>query len=147
MLNEKQVLEIVPVGRSTLWRMEKAGRFPRSTYISPNRRIWFEDEIIAWQKAIAECDPHFDPARGRGKGRRKAREQAAVQLTRTTKSRSNVPWLRWRLPTSRGFNRLAIHISDEVPFERGPRALVAWGGPVHGAPSERRRSSKVFRQE
>jgi prophage regulatory protein len=59
----------VPVGRSTLWRMEKAGRFPRSTYISPNRRIWFEDEIIAWQKTIAECDPHFDPARGRGKAR------------------------------------------------------------------------------
>ncbi|MCK1669675.1 MULTISPECIES: AlpA family phage regulatory protein [unclassified Bradyrhizobium] len=79
MLNEKQVLEIVPVGRSTLWRMEKAGRFPRSTYISPNRRIWFEDEIIAWQTAIAECDPHFDPARGRGKGRRKVRQQAAVQ--------------------------------------------------------------------
>ena len=30
MLNEKQVLEIVPVGRSTLYRMEKAGRFPTS---------------------------------------------------------------------------------------------------------------------
>jgi len=66
MLSEKQVLAIVPVGRSTLWRMEKAGRFPKSTYISPNRRVWFEDEIIAWQKAVDE----FDPNRGRGKGRR-----------------------------------------------------------------------------
>jgi len=35
------VLEIVPVGRTTLYRLEKAGRFPRSTYISPNRRVWF----------------------------------------------------------------------------------------------------------
>src|SRR5437867_5728868 len=43
MLNEKQVLEIVPVGRTTLYRMEKSGRFPRSTYISPNRRVWYED--------------------------------------------------------------------------------------------------------
>ena len=34
MLNEKQVLEIVPVGRTTIYRMEKAGRFPKSTYIS-----------------------------------------------------------------------------------------------------------------
>ena len=65
MLSEKQVLEIVPVGRTTLYRMEKAGRFPKSTYISPNRRVWFEDEIIAWQNAVDE----FDPNRGRGKGR------------------------------------------------------------------------------
>ena len=66
MLNEKQVLQIVPVGRTTLYRMEKAGRFPKSTYISPNRRVWFADEIIAWQNAVDE----FNPTRGRGKGRR-----------------------------------------------------------------------------
>jgi hypothetical protein len=47
--------------------MEKAGRFPKSTYISPNRRVWFEDEIIAWQEAVDERDP----SRGRGKGRRR----------------------------------------------------------------------------
>ena len=67
MLNEKQVLQIVPVGRTTLYRMEKTGRFPRSTYISPNRRVWFADEIIAWQNAVDE----FNPNRGRGKGRRR----------------------------------------------------------------------------
>jgi prophage regulatory protein len=68
MLSEKQVLEIIPVGRTTLYRMEKAGRFPRSTYISPNRRVWFEDQIIAWQAAVDE----FNPNRGRGKGRARA---------------------------------------------------------------------------
>ena len=68
MLNEKKVLEIVPVARTTLYRMEKAGRFPKSTYISPNRRVWFEDEIIAWQHAVDE----FNPNRGRGKGRARA---------------------------------------------------------------------------
>jgi prophage regulatory protein len=52
MLDEKQVLNIIPVGHTTLWRMEKKGGFPKSTYISPNRRIWFEDEIVAWQKQI-----------------------------------------------------------------------------------------------
>jgi predicted DNA-binding transcriptional regulator AlpA len=70
MLSEKQVLEIVPVGRTTLYRMEKAGRFPPSTYISPNRRVWFEDEIVAWQSAVDERNPNFNPNRGRGKGRR-----------------------------------------------------------------------------
>src|SRR4051794_23574613 len=66
MLNETQVLGIIPVSRTTLYRMEKSGRFPKSTYISPNRRVWFEDEIIAWQNAVDE----FDPRRARGKGRR-----------------------------------------------------------------------------
>ncbi|MET4481206.1 AlpA family phage regulatory protein [Bradyrhizobium sp. F1.13.3] len=68
MLNEQQVLHIVPVGRTTLYRMEKAGTFPRSTYISPNRKIWYEDEIIAWQNAV----DRFDPNRRRGQGRRRS---------------------------------------------------------------------------
>jgi hypothetical protein len=42
-------------------RMAKTGRLPKGTYISPNRRVWFEDEIIAWQNAVDE----FDPNRGR----------------------------------------------------------------------------------
>ena len=67
MLNEKQLLDIVPLSRTSIYRMEKAGKFPRSTYISANRRIWYEDEIVAWQNVVDE----FDPRRGRGKGRRR----------------------------------------------------------------------------
>jgi prophage regulatory protein len=59
MLNETQVLEIIPISRTTLFRLGKSGRFPKGTFISPNRRVWFEDEIIAWQDAVD----------GRGKGR------------------------------------------------------------------------------
>ncbi|WP_156526781.1 helix-turn-helix transcriptional regulator [Bradyrhizobium sp.] len=66
MLTETQVLDIIPLSRTTLYRMEKAGRFPKCTYISPNRRVWYEDEIVAWQNAVDE----FDPRRARGKGRR-----------------------------------------------------------------------------
>ena len=65
MLNEAQVLAIIPISRTTLHRMGKSGRFPPGTYISPNRKIWFEDEIVAWQNTVDE----FNPARGRGKGR------------------------------------------------------------------------------
>lgn len=68
MLNEAQVLEIIPVSRTTLYRMEKTGRFPKSTYISPNRRVWYEDQIVAWQNTVDELDPH----RARGKGRHRA---------------------------------------------------------------------------
>jgi prophage regulatory protein len=66
MLVEDQILDIIPVSRSTLWRMERAGTFPKATYISANRRCWFEDEIIEWQNTVNE----FQPNRGRGKGRR-----------------------------------------------------------------------------
>lgn len=60
MLNEKQVLQIVPVSTVTLWRMEKNGQFPKGSYISANRKVWFEDEIVAWQNEV----------NGRGRGRR-----------------------------------------------------------------------------
>lgn len=52
MLTIEEVLEIVPVTRGTLYRMEKNGKFPRSHYISENRRVWFEDEIIDWQSGL-----------------------------------------------------------------------------------------------
>jgi prophage regulatory protein len=61
MLNEKQVLAMIPISRSTLWRMEKAGKFPRSTYISSNRRFWFADEVTAWQNAINGQRRHGRP--------------------------------------------------------------------------------------
>jgi prophage regulatory protein len=66
MLDEKKLLAIVPFSRATLFRMEKAGTFPRGTYISPNRKIWYEDEIVSWQNSVDE----YNANRGRGKGRR-----------------------------------------------------------------------------
>jgi len=60
MLNIEQVLRVVPVSPVTLWRMEKKGSFPKGTYISPNRKVWFEDQIVKWQAAVD----------GRGRGRR-----------------------------------------------------------------------------
>lgn len=66
MLNEAQVLALIPVSRTTLHRMTKTGRFPKGTYVSANRRLWFADEVAAWQRAVDE----FDPCRARGKGRR-----------------------------------------------------------------------------
>jgi prophage regulatory protein len=66
MLTERMVLDLVPLSRTTLYRLERAGKFPQSVYVSPNRRLWFRDQIIAWQAAVDERNPN----RGRGKGRR-----------------------------------------------------------------------------
>ena len=52
MLSEKEVLKIIPVGHTTLWRMVKKGRFPKPTFVSANRCFWYEDVILAWQNEI-----------------------------------------------------------------------------------------------
>lgn len=52
MLTEKQVLALVPVSRATLYRMIGDGRFPAGTFISANRRIWYDTTIAAWQDEI-----------------------------------------------------------------------------------------------
>ncbi|KYK50033.1 hypothetical protein A1D31_22235 [Bradyrhizobium liaoningense] len=52
MLELEQVLKIVPVSKSTLLRMLAEERFPRGHYISPNRRVWYEDDILKWQDQL-----------------------------------------------------------------------------------------------
>jgi predicted DNA-binding transcriptional regulator AlpA len=67
MLDIHQVLDIVPVGRTTIFRMERDGRFPASHWPSPGRRCWFEDEVAAWQESL--------PTNNRINRRRKAVKQ------------------------------------------------------------------------
>ena len=82
MLVEDQILEIIPVSRTPLWRMERSGRFPPATYVSANRKCWYEDEVISWQNSVNERQPN----RGRGKGRRAATEKLnpGNSVTKTT---------------------------------------------------------------
>ena len=60
MLSQEQVLAIVPISPLTLWRMEKKGTFPKGTFISANKKIWYLDEIVRRQGEV----------NGRGRGRR-----------------------------------------------------------------------------
>jgi prophage regulatory protein len=59
MLTIEEVLNIVPVSEKTIYRMQKAGTFPRSHPMFPGskgpmRRFWYADEIRAWQEALEE---------------------------------------------------------------------------------------------
>jgi predicted DNA-binding transcriptional regulator AlpA len=60
MMKQEEVLQIVPVSASTLWRMEKDGLFPKGDWISYNTKVWYEDEVIVWQNSTS----------GRSRGRR-----------------------------------------------------------------------------
>ena len=52
MMSIEQVLALIPVSRTTLWQMEGERRFPTGHYISNNRKVWFADEVVAWQNAL-----------------------------------------------------------------------------------------------
>ena len=40
----------IPYGKVQLWRLEKAGRFPKRVPLSPSRIAWIESEVDAWIK-------------------------------------------------------------------------------------------------
>lgn len=48
-LQEKDVLELTSLSRSTLWRQIKRGRFPQSVVISAGRVGWRQSAVLAWQ--------------------------------------------------------------------------------------------------
>jgi prophage regulatory protein len=47
-LSQQAVLDRVPVSRTTLWRMERNGLFPRRIRVSTNRVGWIEADVDAW---------------------------------------------------------------------------------------------------
>jgi prophage regulatory protein len=52
MLSLEQILARIPISSVTLWRLERDGLFPKGTFISANTKIWWLDEIFAWQRAV-----------------------------------------------------------------------------------------------
>ncbi len=47
-IKQKQVLEMIKVSRTTLWRMIKSGEFPEPN--RENRRVmfWTEEQLSSW---------------------------------------------------------------------------------------------------
>ena len=43
-----QVREIVPYSASHLWRLERAGQFPKRVRLGGNRVAWLQSEVSAW---------------------------------------------------------------------------------------------------
>ena len=54
LLTLKQVMAIVPYSQTHLWRLERAGSFPRRIKLGPNRVGWFAEEIEAWVQDKAQ---------------------------------------------------------------------------------------------
>lgn len=54
-LSQRIVLGRVPVSRTTLWRMEREGRFPKRIKLSANRVGWIAEEVEQWIQSRKEA--------------------------------------------------------------------------------------------
>lgn len=52
LLDFSEVRRRTGLGRTTVWRMEREGRFPKRLVIGPTAVRWREDEIIAWMESL-----------------------------------------------------------------------------------------------
>ena len=50
-IRERECRELTGLSRSTRWRLERQGQFPRRRHISPNGVAWLLSEIEAWQSS------------------------------------------------------------------------------------------------
>lgn len=57
-IRKPEVFGRVPLSDPTIWRMEKAGKFPKRIQLGGNSVGWFEDEIDKWlaNKAAARFE-------------------------------------------------------------------------------------------
>ena len=51
-LRTKQLLELVPFSRVTLWRKVKAGKFPKPLRLGGRMVAWRSDEVQQWIDAL-----------------------------------------------------------------------------------------------
>jgi predicted DNA-binding transcriptional regulator AlpA len=77
MLNEEQLLQLLPFSRRTLYALMEKNLFPKGSFVSENRRIWFLDEIVGWQRSI-----EANNLRGQRVRRRSSRKAQPRQLSR-----------------------------------------------------------------
>lgn len=47
-ISAKELTRRVPYSAVQIWRLEKAGAFPRRIKLGPNRVGWVEEEVEAW---------------------------------------------------------------------------------------------------
>ena len=73
-MRPQDVVEMIGVSRTTLWRMVQAGTFPRPVRITERNRGYLLEAVEAWMKARTEGPtvPTFAPIRRPRRARRPA---------------------------------------------------------------------------
>lgn len=78
MIRRAELRQLVPLADTTIYEMEKKGKFPRRFAISPKCVVWDLSEIMAWLDARREESHQAGPAPGPDVRQRKTRPVRAV---------------------------------------------------------------------
>jgi len=65
-IRRDELLMLVGLSDATIWRMEKAGRFPRRIQLGRNSVGWLSDEVDAWMREKASNRDQNEPYRAGG---------------------------------------------------------------------------------
>lgn len=59
-LREKEVIKLVGLSRTSLWRRERLGTFPRRVKLGAGGRAsgWLRSDLEAWLQGLKEQGPH-----------------------------------------------------------------------------------------
>lgn len=49
-----QLLQVIPISKTTLWRKIKAGEFPKPHMLGPRTKVWDVEELRLWKQHIVE---------------------------------------------------------------------------------------------
>ena len=62
LLRRREVEKITGIGRSSIYRLMKKGKFPRRVRIGSNAVRWRLSEIMAWLKSLPVVGDELGPA-------------------------------------------------------------------------------------
>ena len=51
LIDKKELLRIIPYSASQIYRLEKAGLFPKRIQLGPGRVAWLLSEVLEWIEA------------------------------------------------------------------------------------------------
>ena len=55
-LTAKQVMDMTGLSRTSIWRLEKAGKFPHRRQLGTRRIGWLESEVLDWMESRMRVD-------------------------------------------------------------------------------------------
>ena len=64
----KELRKLIPLGRTTIWRMMREGRFPQSRRIGRMATAWLESEVEDWIRERAQEGGKAETLRNRRSG-------------------------------------------------------------------------------
>lgn len=61
LLRRREVLALTGLGKTTLWRMERKGQFPKRRQVGASVVAWSEQEVMEWMKGLPPAGQEAEP--------------------------------------------------------------------------------------